>query len=240
MRIALLDGFPELARVVHVDGMTELVNEHIVDQLERQLHERDVEADSTAAATASPAAAGVREADLVVTVAALFGKIRQPLWQVAFGLYAQRLDHYVADTAGGGGIVRSGTFGERSDDLLAVARHAGFRSGNRPNDKRVAFADLHAVFERSVAVLFGEHGAQLLPRGLDEPFDQKGRRIQRQRSTESAVRRNPNTYMRCPRAAPESNAAKFFVDDAWQPRALPNCYVTSVILAWSYGSGNMF
>lgn len=66
VRVIRRDFAPKRIRVIHLSGMTELVYQYVVDQLVRQLHQRDVQAYRACATAASPPAAAVAEANFFI------------------------------------------------------------------------------------------------------------------------------------------------------------------------------
>lgn len=52
---------PKLGRMIHLLGVRQLVDQHVINQLKRKLHESDVETYGTRSAAASPATACMRK-----------------------------------------------------------------------------------------------------------------------------------------------------------------------------------
>ncbi len=83
--------------MVHLPCVAQFVDEHVVDELERQRHQRDIQADGAARATAPPPCRGVRVADPGIAEAVALCQDAQTDVEVDFGFLAQELDDGLAD-----------------------------------------------------------------------------------------------------------------------------------------------
>src|SRR5579872_1359036 len=88
--------------MIHLYGVTELVNKNIVDNLKRKLHERDIKTDSSITTTTSPSAAGMRKSHLFVDESILLGEKCKTFCKVAFSLSSECIyDRISYDTNNG-------------------------------------------------------------------------------------------------------------------------------------------
>ena len=86
----------------------------------------------------------MREADFLILEPVSLGKIGQSLWQVAFGLFLQRLDDMFAQLRLNRPVVDFRTRWKRHDDLLSP--DGDFRIGSGYDRQRMALANAHARF----------------------------------------------------------------------------------------------
>ena len=89
--VSWLDGCdlsPKRVRVIHLAGVSQLMDQHIIKQLKRQVHQRDVQANRAARRAAAPTAGGVRQLDGLIGKAMFLGQELQPPWQVTLGFFA--------------------------------------------------------------------------------------------------------------------------------------------------------
>jgi hypothetical protein len=93
---------PEGGGMVHVVDVGELVEDDVVAEGFRQVHETDIERDGARVATAAPTGVGVRKAQVDVFVVVLFGPKVEAIREVLFGFSLKDFFLGVAGTLGGG------------------------------------------------------------------------------------------------------------------------------------------
>ena len=79
---------PKRVGVIHLAGVSQLVNQYIIKQLKRQVHQRDIQANRAARRAATPAARGVRQLDGLIGKTVFLSQESQPPRQVALGFFA--------------------------------------------------------------------------------------------------------------------------------------------------------
>ena len=99
IRVTYGDQLPEIFGVIHFPGVTQLVDEDIINKLEWQLHECDIKTNGAVAATAPPSAAGVRKTYAAIAKIVLRRQICEAFWQIAFRFDTQGFDDDVAHLA---------------------------------------------------------------------------------------------------------------------------------------------
>ena len=87
--VGAADFGPESSGVIHVASVGELVEDDIVAERLWELHKADIEGDSAAAATRTPARAGVGEAVFDVFVAVGFSEIFEAVGEVVLGFLGE-------------------------------------------------------------------------------------------------------------------------------------------------------
>ena len=85
-------GLPKIRAMPQYVGVSQFVKQHVVDQIPRQLHQKQVQYDVGLLVAAAPAALQALDADAGISKAVRLGQARQTLRQQLFGLGAQRPD----------------------------------------------------------------------------------------------------------------------------------------------------
>ena len=73
--VCLFDKRPKVRAMVHLSCVSKFVDENIVDQLKRELHQGDIETDSSIGAATPPSAPRMRETDLAIAKSILFSQV---------------------------------------------------------------------------------------------------------------------------------------------------------------------
>jgi hypothetical protein len=154
LRITYCNKFPECVGMIHLSGVTQFVNKHIIDQFVWELHESDVQTDRATTAATAPSSASMRKPNLLVAIAQLVGQIREAAWQVILGLYTKRRLDCLAYQRCDFWRIEGFIGREAYDNLLAVTIDVKVCAWS--NNKGVAFADLHTIAQGLLRLLVFE------------------------------------------------------------------------------------
>ena len=212
MRVVEFDRRPEVLRVIHMHGVCQLVDNHVVNEFVRQPHEGDIEANRAGRATTSPPAASVRKAHSAIVIACLVSHKGESSWEIAFRLDAQCLDDNISNIAlyRRLGNIRRGW--QRDNNLLAVHGDMGIPGSNGSYDDRVTFAHTHAVAVDCWLDSIAKQTTELISRGMNKTRQGCPRYKWRMRDCQVATWRDTSSNMSSRGKSPQDDAAKFIVN----------------------------